>query len=136
MSFRNCNWNRPQISRSALSDEPRIIDGAEAINTLCPVSSATGLRSSVISLLGMVTNQNQRLIDSILTELPAVREMDAPDDVKIQQLIPAEFGTFAERDAQIQRLSTIADVLFEKPVKQDSAIQFSPADNPSSQTAE
>lgn len=116
------------IVKRSVSKEPAILEGREALETLCPVSSLTGHRMNPIQLLGMVTPSNERLVGSILQELPVVQQMDAPDSVKIEQLVPAEFGTFAERDAVIQNLSSIADVLFKKPESSDSKIEFSPSD--------
>lgn len=112
-TFRNCyyGFEPKRVEEKA----PVMIDGVEAINTLCPVSKLTGHRTNPLTLLGMVSDGNARLLDNILQVLPEVKQMDAPDDVKIDMLVPSDLGSFAERDAMISRLADVADILFEKP---------------------
>lgn len=129
-SFRNCNFDFVPSIRFYDDDIPFLIEGVEAIETLCPVSKLTGHRTNALTLLGMVTDSNARLLDSILQVLPSVQEMDVSDDVKIDMLVPSDFGSFAERDAYVKRLADISDVLFKSVPKKDS-IEFKPEDSPS-----
>lgn len=128
-TFRNCKFG--YINDFRLSDNglPPIIEGLEAIETLCPVSKLTGHRTNALTLLGMVTDSNARLLDNILQVLPSVQEMDVPDDVKIDMLVPSDYGSFAERDSVVRRLADISDVLFQSVPKKDS-IEFKPDDSP------
>lgn len=131
MSFRNCDFGYININRFSDEGVPVLIEGAEAIETLCPVSKLTGHRTNALTLLGMVTDSNARLLDNILQVLPSVQEMDVPDDVKIDMLVPSDYGSFAERDSIVRRLADISDVLFKSVSKSDDSIKFDAGDSPS-----
>lgn len=129
--FRNCDFSYVNEHRFCDDGVPVLIDGAEAIETLCPVSKLTGHRTNALTLLGMVTDSNARLLDSILQVLPSVQEMNVSDDVKIDMLVPSDYGSFAERDSVVRRLADISDVLFKNLPKSDDSIKFDAGDQPS-----
>lgn len=130
-TFRNCDFFYQPDYRFSDDNCPVLIEGAEAIETLCPVSKLTGHRVNALTLLGMVTDSNARLLDNILQVLPSVQELDVPDDVKIDMLVPSDYGSFAERDAVIKRLADVSDVLFQSVSKSDDSIKFDAGDQPS-----
>lgn len=130
-TFRNCDFSFVNNHRFSDDGIPFLIEGLESIETLCPVSKLTGHRTNALTLLGMVTDSNARLLDNILQVLPSVQEIDAPDDVKVDMLVPSDYGSFAERDAVVKRLADISDVLFQTVPKSDDSIKFDSGDSPS-----
>lgn len=130
-TFRNCDFSYLPDYRFSDDNCPVLIEGVESIETLCPVSSLTGHRTNALTLLGMVTDSNARLLDNILQVLPSVQELDVPDDVKIDMLVPSDYGSFAERDAVVKRLADVSDVLFRSVPKSDASIKFDAGDQPS-----
>lgn len=130
-TFRNCDFLYNPDFRFSDDNCPVLIEGAECIETLCPVSSLTGHRTNALTLLGMVTDSNARLLDNILQVLPSVQELNVPDDVKIDMLVPSDYGSFAERDAVLKRLADVSDVLFRSASKSEDSIKFDAGDSPS-----
>lgn len=118
------------------SQAPVIIEGADIIESLCPVNPAIGRPDSPLNCLRMALDPaKSRLLDAVLQELPVVASMDVSDDDKIDVLASRlEQGSFAERDNLVSALHSVADVLFPKAadaVKDvDKSIEFSPTDNP------
>lgn len=63
----------PVVEDSVFKSElPSLIDGADVINTLAPVSKKTGIRENLLSLLRKVVADpaKQALLQSALQELP------------------------------------------------------------------
>jgi hypothetical protein len=120
--FTPSNWDKPL--RVELDDnEPRLIDGVEILDTICPVSKLTGHRTNPLTLLGAVTDGNSRLLQAVLAELPAVQtDPSVTDEDKLDLLVSRlDTGTFADMDAVRDALASISDSLFVKPEVQEQA---------------
>lgn len=63
---------KERVKHSIVSSSPKLIDGADVIDTLCPVNKMNGHRCSPLSLLHMITGANETLINQVLQELPVV----------------------------------------------------------------
>lgn len=113
------------------SDSPRVIQGADVYNALCPVSSLTGKRENALSVLKKVFSdpQKSRYINAILQELPSVRCMQGTDADRIAVLASRlDVGLPAENDMLTKALESMTDVLFadtNKVEKTSNVIDFS-----------
>ena len=63
---------KERVKDSILSSSPKLIDGADVLETLCPVNKMNGHRCSPLSLLHMITGANETLINQVLQELPVI----------------------------------------------------------------
>lgn len=115
---------------------PVVIEGVEAYDLLCPVSSVSGCRENPLSLLKSLVNdpQKSRALDMILQELPSISSPDGLDnDALFEQLQPIFEGTtFYEDDKFAERLLNISSDLLktvgvDKPV---TKVEPSPASDP------
>lgn len=114
---------------------PRICEGQMEVDTLCPLSELTGHRTPILSLLHMaLSDKNARLLETLLQELPVVRQMEGVSDEDKIALLASRFGTgtLAENDRFLAQLSSVADVLFPG----DSDIKNEVVDSSSSSSAE
>lgn len=111
---------------------PVVIEGVEAYDLLCPVSSVTGCRENPLSLLKSLVNdpQKSRALDMILQELPSISSPTGLDnDTLFEQLQSVFEGTtFYEDDKFAERLMHISSDLLktvgvEKPL---TKVQSSP----------
>lgn len=130
----------PILDEKEFNDpNPVIIQGAEIFDTLCPVSKLTGVRENPLSLLSRVLDPAKaRSLDAILQQLPAMRNEDprmSDEDALDLCMSRLETGTPAEDALVAERLASIADVLFVKPVQAEveQKIDFSDTENPSSE---
>lgn len=93
------------------SDLPSLIDGADIINTLAPVSKKTGLRENILSLLRKVVSDpaKQALLQSALQELPTdSSQQNMTDEQKVEFLaMRLSTGSPAEDDNFRQVLTDI-----------------------------
>lgn len=118
---------------------PVIIQGAEIFDTLCPVSKLTGVRENPVSLLSRVLDPAKaRALDSVLQQLPTMRNEDpnmSDEDALDMCMARLETGTPAEDALVAERLASIADVLFVKPVQAETEqkINFSETETPSTE---
>ena len=119
--FTPSNWDKPL--NVDIDNEPRLIDGVEIIDTICPISKLTGHRTNPLTLLGAVTDGNARLLQAVLTELPAVQsDPRVSDDDKLDFLVSRlDTGTFADMDAVRDALASISDSLFVKSEVKENA---------------
>lgn len=113
-TFFGCSVKKSDTVYVDLCEEPIIIQGVLEFDTLCPVSNFTGRRGNPLSLLTMaLSDKNSRLLDSIIQELPTIRDLDVSDDDKLNLLVSRlDTGSFAEQDALTEQLSKVVDVLF------------------------
>ena len=133
-------WLPKEVCLGSLNpDAPVLIEGLQEYETLCPTNPLTGHRDSAVSVLRYaLSDKNVGLLDQVLCELPTIKQMNAPDDVKIDTLVSAlDVRYSAERDEVTTQLMKISDVLFEKgdisePLQVDSKIEFNKDDNPNS----
>lgn len=129
--FTPSNWAKP-LNVVNDDSEPRLIDGVEILDTICPVSRLTGHRTNPLTLLGAVTDGNARLLQSVLAELPAVKsDPRVSDDDKLDLLVSRlDTGTFADMDAVRDALASISDSLFvNSEVKENADKQVISFDN-------
>lgn len=85
--------------------KPQVVEGAELLDTLCPVSKNTGRRENALSLLGKLTGANSALLNSVLQEIPALRsDPRMSDEDRVATVVerlatgsPAEDALMAER---------------------------------------
>lgn len=131
---------QPILDEKEFKDpNPVIIQGAELFDTLCPVSKLTGVRENPVSLLSRVLDPAKaRALDAVLQQLPAMRNEDprmSDEDALDMCMARLETGTPAEDALVAERLASIADVLFVKPVQAEveTKIDFSDTETPSSE---
>ena len=128
-SFVPCFGDRVDVCMNA----PVLIQGVEEYETVCPVNPFTGHRDSIAHvIMSGLGDSNRGLVDTILVELPIIKQMDVPDDVKIDTLVSKlDCVSFAERDAVSEALFKMSDILFDKRASSEqskdlqSTIEFS-----------
>ena len=134
---RRCDDNNVAVapaSFNAVTDDPPILEGADLIDAIMPVSKLTGNRMSIYEAAQMLGNEKfSRQLDAFLTEfksLPSDSKMSDMD--RIQLLKPRwETGCPAEDERFASRLASFVDDFKEslKPSGQDSdTIKFDAAD--------
>lgn len=129
-------------SFNAVTDDPPILEGAEYIDAIMPVSKLTGNRMSIYEASQMLGNEKfSRQLDAFLTEfksLPSDSKMSDMD--RIQLLKPRwETGCPAEDERFAARLASFVDDFKEslKPAEQvKDSIKFNPVDAPVSDPKE
>ena len=135
-------FNRKQLSLINETDsgitQPRLIDGLDVLEALCPVSKNTGLRENMLSLVRKMINDpaKQRLLIGALQEIPTSNQPSSmTDDQKVDFLtMRLESGTPAENDSIRQTLLDMIPDLpsgSSSPVSKDS-IEFNKDDAPDS----
>lgn len=103
-SFSNVQ-DRVLISECNVSPTVEVIEGADILDVVCPVSKFSGHRESPFKLLGKLTGAKSDLLNSVLQEIPSIasdsRLTDADRvDMVVQRLssgTPAEDALLAER---------------------------------------
>lgn len=111
---------------------PRLVDGVELLDTLCPISKETGVRENALSLLTKVLDpKHQFLAEQILQVVPGVQEQQGISDDDALDMIVSRFdqGTPYENDQLRDRISRTLDVLI-PPQKdpKEGTIQFDEKD--------
>lgn len=115
---------------------PCVIEGADLLDTLCPVSKFTGARESPFSLLGKITNANSDLLNAVLQELPVIASNPSLSDADRVEFLVSRLGsgTPAEDALLSSRLMSDIDALGLRNIKDDSVsdldtkISFDPVD--------
>lgn len=100
---------------------PKVIEGLDVIDTVCPISKETGQRENALTLLTKVLDPKHRsLMDSIMQNIPAVNERpDIDDESALDMLVDFNrFGTPYERDLVHDRLINTLDVLLPQRAKE------------------
>lgn len=109
LSNKNVNVIKAVDSKDLFGrDMPKVIEGAELYDTLCPVSKLTGKRCNPLSLLGMITGAKADVLQSILQQLPVVSSNPNLSDEDRAQFVvercsigsPAEDALMAEKIMQ------------------------------------
>lgn len=92
---------------------PYVIEGADIIETLCPVSKYTGTRENPLSLLAKITSADSALLNSVLQELPVIAsDSNLSDDDRVNFLVSRlGSGTPAEDALLSSRLMNDLDAL-------------------------
>lgn len=119
--------NRPTAKSVVdFSKENNIIDGLEAYEVLCPISSVTGCRENPLQLLKTLVNDpaKSRALDMILQDLPS---MSSPSGASVDDLFASLQSVFVdsafyEDDKFAERLMNISSDLLksvgvEKPIE-------------------
>lgn len=130
---RRCDENNIAVAPVILevhSDAPAILEGAEYIEAIMPVSSLTGNRMSIYEAAQILGNEKfSRQLDAFLTEfksMPSDSKMSDAD--RIQLLAPRwETGCAAEDERFAKRLEMLVSDFKDslKPVEKDKGtIQF------------
>lgn len=122
-------------------DMPKVIEGAELIDAVCPVSKFTGKRCNPLSLLGMLTGAKAEVLNSILQELPVVRsDSRLTDEDRINFIVErCSTGTPAEDALMAERLMKDIDALglrgsaVEDSIKGNDTISFENTETPKSE---
>lgn len=114
---------------------PHVIEGADVIDTLCPVSKETGQRENALGLLNKVLDpRHQYLAESILQTVPTINEPQGISDDDALDLMVSRFDQGSAYDNQLlrDRLSKSLDVLLPGRSDQvrEGTIKFSPDDSP------
>lgn len=112
-------------------DVPHLIDGAQELETLLPVSKLTGRRADVLEVLTLAFNKDSRLLDALLQELPTIQSDPNISDSDKVRMLAGRFdqGTRADNDALIERLMSVSDVLFPLQAEQAERIVFDASSN-------
>ena len=94
---------------------PCIIDGVDILDTLCPVSKATGLRENPLSLIRKLVQDpaKQALLASIIHQLPTDNsQQNLDEDSKFEFCAQRlNVGTPAENEVLMQHLEKIIDLM-------------------------
>lgn len=123
---------------------PCIIDGVDILNTLCPVSEATGLRENPLSLIRKLVNDpaKQALLMSIIQELPTDNsQQNLDEDSKFEFCVQRlNVGTPAENELLLQHLEKVIDLMADSEkaaavVESESKINFEQNDKEISDNA-
>lgn len=132
---------RVLISESCVAPTVEVIEGAEVLDVVCPVSKFSGHRESPFKLLGKLTGAKSDLLNSVLQEMPTIasdsRLTDADRvDMVVQRL---STGTPAEDSLMAERIMNDIDALglSNKSVQvssDSSKIAFEASDAPSSES--
>lgn len=132
--------NRNQVVRQLeldLPDAPFVIEGAEALKQLCPVSSLTGNRMSLYEAMQMVGNEKySRAVAQLLPELPTLMsDSRLSDDDRVATLasrlstgLPSEDDRVREALSKI--VSDFGDAVKAAAAEKKDTIQFEPSDDP------
>ena len=118
---------------------PKLIDGAEIINALCPVSKKTGLRENPLTLIRKLINDpaKQALLQQCLVEMPVDNSQTQLTDEQRFEFCRQrlDLGTPAEEDLYRGFLESIfdnVDAQAQAAIKPqiDGQIDFKPSDAP------
>lgn len=132
--------NRNMVTRQLdveLPDAPFVIEGAEALKQLCPVSSLTGNRMSLYEAMQMVGNEKySRAVEQLLPELPTLMsDSRLSDDDRVATLaarlatgLPSEDDRVRESLSKI--VSDFGDLVKANSAVNKDTIQFDPSDTP------
>lgn len=114
---------------------PHVLEGADVLDTLCPVSAETGQRENALSLLNKVLDpRHQYLADSILQTIPSINDPQGISDDDALDMIVSRFDQGSQYDNQLLRdnLAKTLDVLLpgrENAVR-EGTIKFDKEDDP------
>lgn len=131
------NFNMPQapIIHEPKIKSPRgvvVIDGAQVIHTLCPVSKLTGLPMDIASAIRTALNDPKlnSLVMSIMQTLPSIpSDSRLTDDDKLDFVINhVDIGTPAETDRVREVLMKVTDVLFPQQSNEVKQVETSVAE--------
>lgn len=120
---------------------PKVVEGAELLDAVCPVSKFTGKRCNPLSLLGMLTGAKVDVLNSILQELPVVTsDSRLTDEDRINFIVErCSTGTPAEDALMAERLMADIDALglrhssVEDSIKDPGTINFENTETPKSE---
>lgn len=121
---------------------PVVLEGAELLDTLCPVSHNTGRRENPLSLLGKLTGADSQILNAVLQELPTIQSNSKlTDEDRVAWLTErCSTGTPAEDALMAERLMKDLDALGISQQKvdeiqknADNTISFDNADVPKSE---
>lgn len=109
-------FDRKSVAVIEQHSAPRVLEGKEIIDTVCPINPLTGKRSSVLEALLSVSSDPKKkyLLGQILQELPTIRNNpNLTDEDRIMTLAERlSTGTPSEDVAFGERLSEISSVIF------------------------
>lgn len=95
---------------------PRVIEGLQLIEQVCPINPLTGKRSSLIEALLSVSAdpEKRHILGEVLNELPTLRSDPNLDDEGRMAVLAERLstGTPAEDEAFAERLASLSDILF------------------------
>lgn len=116
-------------------ESPVVIDGAELLEQVCPVSSLTGNRMSLYEAMQMLGNEKlSRAIDALLPEVPAIlSDSRLSDDDKVSMLESRlDCGSSSEnarmRESLAKVVSDFKDVYDKSLNAPDTSIKFTDQD--------
>lgn len=121
----------PSYPDYKLKELPKIIDGVQELDVLCPVSKLTGNRENPISLLMKVLPSDKaNLLGGIMQQIPPSSNDSRLSDDDRFELVKSRLltGTPAEDSQWMSYLASVSDVLFP-----DSDINQSSVDDVSSE---
>lgn len=116
ISIAKCN-NSPlgKTREKDLNNQPRLIDGLDVLDTLCPVNEKTGLRENTLSLIRKLVNDpvKARLLESLISEIPSDNSMNQLTDEQRADMLAMRFdcGTPNENERFRENLLTIVESL-------------------------
>lgn len=139
-NFRNVQ-DRVFVSECNVAPAVEVIEGAEILDVVCPVSKFTGHRESPFKLLGKLTGAKSDLLNTVLQEIPAIasdsRLSDSDRvDMVVQRLssgTPAEDALLAERIMNDIDALGLSNKSVQVP-SDSSKIAFESSDAPSSES--
>lgn len=133
---RNCDKNNKAVAPQSLdlkSEFPVVIEGAELLYQVCPVSKLTGNRASLYEAMQMLGNEKySRALEALLPEIPSIMsDSRLSDDDRVSLLASRlNTGSPSENERLNANLAKIVDDFkdsFSAPVSKDS-IQFNADD--------
>lgn len=134
ISSMNRKSSTKKLSVRISQEFPCIIEGAEAYDLVCPVSSVTGCRENPLALLKSLISDptKSRALDMILQELPSLSSPKGlSNDALFEQLQSVLVGsTFYEDDKFADRLMAISSDLLKTVGVNEPIKKVEPATEP------
>lgn len=111
-NFRNIQ-NRELISDCVVASTVEVIEGADILDVVCPVSKFTGHRESAFKLLGKLTGAKADLLNAVLQEIPSLAsDSRLSDEDRVAAIVDRlSTGTPAEDSLMAERLMADIDAL-------------------------
>lgn len=118
-----------------------ICEGAQILETVCPINPKTGCRASLPQVLQQCVNDplKSRQISALLVELPKIKAANVSDEQKLDMCVSVfDYGTPAEEDILRESLTPVVEGLLRDaaPKKDDKPAAASVVESSVTSTAE
>lgn len=123
------------ISACVVAPDVEVIEGADILDVVAPVSKLTGHRENPLKLLGKITGADSALLNQVLQELPVIKgDPRLSDEDRVNAIVDRlSTGTPAEDALMAERLMADIEALglsSEQSKVDSSSIEFNSSDAP------